>query len=106
MMKSQKFNDRVKGLVKDAAFKYLIQKKIKHPKMREVTYNNLSLQTYMQSPLYTAHDAAILFALRTRTIRGIKDDLRNMYSDNMCPLDCRNIDTLQNLLTCTPLQSN
>ena len=75
MMKSQKFNNKVKGLVKDADFQYLIQMKTKHSKMLEVTYNNLSLQKYMQSPLYTAHDAAILFALRTRTIRGIKDEI-------------------------------
>ena len=74
--------------------------------MSEVGYNNLALQTYMQSPLFTAQDAAILFALRTRTLRGIKDDFRNMYADNKCPLDCGDIDSLKNMLTCTSLQSN
>ena len=60
----------------------------------------------MQSPLFTVHDATILFALRTRTLRGIKDDFRNMYADNMCPLECGNVDTIKHLLACTSLQSN
>ena len=105
-METQKFKNKVKGLVKGAAFQYLIQIKAKHSKMSEIGYNNLPLQTYMQSPLFTAHDATILFALRTRTLRGIKDDFRNMYADNMCPLECGNIDTIKHLLACTSLQSN
>ena len=106
MMKAKQYKNKFKGLVKDAAFQYLIQMKTKHSKMSQVTYNNLSLQAYMQSPLFTAQDAAILFSLRTRTVRGIKDDFRHMYSDNKCPLQCGSIDTLQNILTCTALQTN
>ena len=72
MMKAKEYKNKVKGVVKDADFQYLIQIKTKHKKISQVPYNNLSLQEYMQSPLFTAHDAALLFVLRTRRVRVSK----------------------------------
>ena len=69
MMKAKEYKNKVKGVVKDADFQYLIQIKTKHKKISQVPYNNRSLQEYMQSPLFTAHDAALLFVLRTRRVR-------------------------------------
>ena len=42
-------------------------------------------------------------ALRTQTVRGIRSDFGNLYSDKMCPLQCGDVDTLQNILTCKVL---
>ena len=34
------------------------------------------------------------------TVRGIRTDFKGLYNDNKCPLECGDIDTLQNVLTC------
>ena len=43
-------------------------------------------------------------SLRSRTVRGIRNDFRGMYPDNLCPLDFGDVDTLQNVLTCSVLK--
>ena len=43
-------------------------------------------------------------SLRSRTVRGIRNDLRGMYPDILCPLGCGDVDTLQNVLTCSVLK--
>ena len=59
--------------------------------------------------IFNDESAQVLLALRSRTIRGIKNDLRGMHSDVVCPLGCGNNDTLPNMpnmLTCSVLQNN
>ena len=46
---------------------------------------------------------AMLTALRTRTVRGIRNDFRGMYTDTECPLECGNTDTIQHILSCSAL---
>ena len=43
-------------------------------------------------------------SLRSRTVRGNRNDLRGMYPDILCPLGCGDVDTLQNVLTCSVLK--
>ena len=47
----------------------------------------------------------MLMALRTRTVRGVKNDFRVMFADVLCPLGCGNSDTLEHILTCSVLQN-
>ena len=58
----------------------------------------------MQSPLFDTESAEMLLALRTRTVRGVKNDFRGMFQDVACPLGCGNTNTLPNILTCLVLQ--
>ena len=60
----------------------------------------------MQSPLFDTESAEMLLALRTRTVRGVKNDFRGMFQDVVCPLGCGNTDTLPNILTCPVLQDH
>ena len=48
----------------------------------------------------------MLLSLRTRTVRGIRNDFRGMYQDVLCPLGCGDTDTLSNILTCQLLKTN
>ena len=48
----------------------------------------------MRSPLFTCEGTNMLFALRTRTVRGIRDDFGKMLGDKYCQLKCGEIDTL------------
>ena len=103
-MKNQQFKDTIKSKVKDAAFKYLLQKKNTHTKMNNIRYSKLELQEYLNCPLFGTEQAQMLLALRTRTVRGIKSDFKGMFQDILCSLGCGNPDTLQNILTYTVLK--
>ena len=48
----------------------------------------------------------LIFAMRTRTVRGIRTDFPGMYSDCSCPMQgCSEpTDTLQHLLSCIGLK--
>ena len=74
--------------------------------MQKLTYKSLELQTYLKSPIFDHESATMLFALRTRTVRGIRNYFRGMFNNVDCPLGCGNIDTIQNVLTCPVLINN
>ena len=100
------FKTTVKNKVKSATFKSLIEAKNSHSKMQKLTYKSLELQTYLKSPIFDCESATMLFALRTQTLRGIRNEFRGMFNDVNCPLGCGNIDTIQNVLTCPVLNNN
>ena len=52
------------------------------------------------------NDISLLLALKTRTVRGIRNDFGGLYPDKTCPLGCGDLDTLQNILTCSVLQKD
>ena len=47
----------------------------------------------------------MLYALRTRTVRGIRKDFSGMYSDLSCPVGCGDPDTLSHIISCSVLKS-
>ena len=99
-MNKLKFKEIVKAKTKEAAFKYLKSIKEGHSKMDGIKCEKFEKASYMNSPLFNADNVALLLALRTRTVRGIKNDFRGMYPDIKCPLLCGEDDTLQHLLQC------
>ena len=83
-MNETKFKNTVKVKVKEAAFKKLLEIKSNHSKLSNVTYHKFEMQSYLQSPLFGSEDSQMLLALRTRTLRGVKNDFKGMFSDNDC----------------------
>ena len=63
------------------------------------------MQNYMCAPNMNSEDIALLFALRTRTVRGIRSDFGEMFSSDQCPLclETPHKDTIPALLTCPSL---
>ena len=58
----------------------------------------------MESQLFSWEEAALLMALRTRTVRGVRGDFKGMYPDTRCPLPgCLEEDTLPHILVCQVL---
>ena len=104
-MKEKPYKDKVKSKVRHAAFTNLMKEKVSHSKMDNIQYTSLQLQEYLYSPLFDSESSQMLFALRTRTVRGVKNDFRGMFADVLCPLGCGNSDTLENILTCSVLQN-
>ena len=79
--------------------------KQKHSKMRNIEYTTFEVQDYLKSPIFTSDNHSTLYALRTRTVRGIRSDFGQMYQDQSCPLGCGDSDTLPNILTCSILNN-
>ena len=75
--------------------------------MANLEYEGLKTQQYMQHPTFTPKQASLLVSLRTRTVRDIKGDFRNLYQDKKCPMDgCSHEDTLDNLTSCPAIAAN
>ena len=104
-MKKEKFKDIVKTRVRTAAFKYLKEIQQRHSKVKDIEYLRFELSSYLRSPLFNKDNTQMLYALRTRTVRGIRKDFSGMYSDLSCPLGCEDPDTLPHIISCSVLKS-
>ena len=63
------------------------------------------MQPYMRSDLFSKDDMTLLFCLRSRTVRGIKNDFSEYYKPNLsCPLCSKHLDSLPEVLNCTKLK--
>ena len=60
--------------------------------------NSFLPQSYLLT--MTREQSSLMLALRTRTLRGIRTDFGNMFTDKQCPLH----DSIAHLLTCSVLQ--
>ena len=101
----QKFRIIVKSKILNAAFSFLKNLQEKHSKMKNIEYERFDIVPYLKSPLFNDEKRSLLLALRTRTVRGIRNDFRGLYKSNTCPLECGEIDTIENILTCSVLRN-
>ena len=101
----KQFKQLVKCKVKEAAYAYLMADK--GSKMEGLNYTKLEMQKYLRHKLFTQENASLLMSLRTRSVRGIRTDFGDMYSDKGCPLPgCpQTKDSLQHVLDCSVLAS-
>ena len=99
-----KFKQIVKTKVRQAAFAYLKNLQQSHSKMSGLIYEKFEIMHYLNSPLFSCESRKLLLALRTRTVEGIRNDFRGQYKDILCPLGCGELDTLENILSCTKLK--
>ena len=104
-MSRYQLKQMVKKSARAAAFKYLMKMKAEKSKLDDMQYDSFQLQPYLQSPLFTAEQASLLLALRTRTVRGIRSDFGEMFPEKGCPLPgCEEQDSLQHLQDCVVLR--
>ena len=95
------FKRHIKMLMRDAAFKYLKNKQSTHMKVKHILYEKFELQEYLRSHKFTNKEAATLVALRSNTVRHLKDNFHSYYSnDILCPLCKNENDTQLHCLTC------
>ena len=102
-METYEFKKIVKSAVKKAAFEHLLEVQQGHSKYRSVKHSSLKMQTYLNDHTMSKDDISLLFALRTKTIRGIRSDWGNMFHTNICPLCNQNEDTIPALMDCQEL---
>ena len=104
-MEKSLFQTLVKSKVKRAAFAYLQGMQLKHSKTKDINYHTFKMQDYMSDSSMNSEDINFLFALRTRTIQGIRKDFKGMFPNVLCPLCQLHGDTIPNLMICQELTS-
>ena len=100
----ERFRNIVRMKISNASFAYLQKMQQGHSKMQNLKYEKFEMASYLNSPLFYDNSRSLLLSLRTRTVRGIRNDFRGLYSDISCPLGCGDIDTIENVLTCSVLK--
>ena len=73
--------------------------------MNGIIYTKFEKARYMNSPLFNSESSKLLLALRTRTLNGIKNDFRGLYSDIKCPLKCGEDDRIEHILECAVIKT-
>ena len=88
----------LKTKVSKAAFREMLMQKQDKSKMVDMKYHKMEMASYLQSPMFNQEQASLLLALRTRTVRGVRTDFGDMFMDKLCPLQCGDQYTLENIL--------
>ena len=104
-MSEREYKTLVKKSVRNAAFSELEEQKVNHTKVKDNRYDNLERpQQYITCKSFTNTEVSILFGLRSRTIRGIKENFKTMYKENtLCPICERSPDTQEHVTQCKVL---
>ena len=72
----------IKQKIRRAAFKHLQTLQVSHSKLKNIKFYTLKMQEYRCAPNMSKDDMALLFALRTRTVCGIRNDFGDMYQSD------------------------
>ena len=104
---TKQYKEHIKDNVRKTAFKDLEDKKVSHSKVRENIYSSFDRpQEYLTSKTFTNQQSFLIFALKSKTVRNIKENFPNMNSDNsLCPVCERSPDTQQHILDCQVLKN-
>ena len=105
-MSKEKFRNIVRNKTRLAAFPYLKTIQQGHSKMDGLEYTKFDKAAYLGSPLFNSEDIRVLLALRTRTLEGIRNDFRGMYTSIECPLLCGEEDKIQHILDCSVIKQH
>ena len=65
------FKKWLRQKIKEAAFNELIGIQASHSKVRDIVYNSLETQPYLNNPKFSNSECKLLLALRSHSIRGI-----------------------------------
>ena len=92
--------------IQAAAFSHLTLVQKTHSKVNQIKYETLNTQQYLTHLDFSNEEAALLIALRSHTIKGVKMNLSSWYKPDLdCQLKCSNSqDSQEHLLKCKPLQ--
>ena len=96
----EEFKCFVKGAARLLAFGDLLCAKQSHTKYKQVKLRTFMIQPNMCYYTMTPDDIALLFAMRTRTVRNIRSDFGIMFSSDLCLLCKQHGDTIPGLWFC------
>ena len=80
-----------------------------HGKVRDIVFQDLGEpQEYLHSRIFTNRLSSLLFNLRCRSVKSIKDNFHRKYQgDLLCPLLCPSeIDSQEHILACSTIKKH
>ena len=100
MTKTQAKNE-IRDKIDKSAFTELQNMQMTHQKVKHIVYTKLETQPYLKTANITNKEAEIITALRSHTLRGIRNNFHTLYKDNQqCPLCQTTLDTQEHCLKC------
>ena len=106
-MSKQKFKTIVTTAVEKAAINYLNRKASTHSKSENLIKTRLKREEYFEDKRFTKSETELLFAFRTRTVRGIKANFPSQYGRIFtCELCQIAVCCQEHLLTCVILKKH
>ena len=99
---------KLKTHVRNVAFQQLLQLQKSHKKVKIIVYDDFKVQPYLQSERITQKEKDMLTALRSHSVRGIKQNFPLFFYTLFCPLNCesevaKKLDTQSHILVCKSL---
>ena len=104
-MNEGEYKKLIRSKVREAALTDLCNLQEGHSKVNQNFYNGLQKPTeYLLNRKISYRQASIMFALRSRTLRGIKNNFKKINSENtLCWVCERSEDTQEHVLCCNVL---
>ena len=102
---SQDYKKIIKERIRQKVFNNLKAIQESHTKVKDIQYDTFKIQSYMKSHILTNHEVSLLFSLRSRTFRGVKN---NFGMKDRCSLGCPVLEDQEHWLMCgkTTFNSN
>ena len=106
-MSDYEYKNQIKKHIRKAAFTELEQIKSGHSKVSQNSYIGLNKpQEYISSKNITRRQSSLLFSLRSKTVRGIKENWSFMGQENtLCPICERHQDSQSHVINCPVMLS-
>ena len=93
----------IKLKVRAKVFEKLKETQSTHSKVSDICYDTFRMQEYINSHMLTNHEVSLLFSLRSRTMRSVKNNF-GLKLD--CPLGCSIVETQEHWLVCSHTNGN
>ena len=101
------YKEVIKCKIKGHAFSELKKMQAPHSKVNTISYNTFKAQSYITDHILNNEEVALLFSLRSRTVRNIKSNFSSMHNMQLkCQLGCNTDETQEHILDCNFLTQN
>ena len=100
------YKKEIKQLIDQAAFSYFIELKNTHKKIKDIHYEALKIQPYLQSKLLNIKEKELLYSLRSHCHMS-KFNFKKLFKNNInCRFGCKETEDQIHIFTnCVPLNS-
>ena len=107
-MSKDKFRAIVCNAIENSAIQYLNRKAASHSKSEDLIKPRLNKEQYFEDQRFSRSEVELLFALRTKTVRGIKANFTSQYGNNNIACDLCDVAVCcqEHLLSCVKLKTH
>ena len=108
VMSEAQYKCMVKRKIRISVFEDLKRTQLSYKKVKNIKYTTFNQpQDYLTHPSFCDEMRSLLYNLRCRSVRGIKDNFHKMFSNTECDIcDYSMCDTQEHTLECSVLKSH